>query len=132
MPPAASFQKPCFLPSAPVNAPFSCPNSAEAASSLDSRPQSKDTKVPDARLFLTWIFSAMCSLSVPLSLNIRTLMFVGATNLILRKPRSDARERAYFSDPSSSARFSGAERGCPQSTFWGYSPLRQASLTSQW
>ena len=31
-----------------------------------------------------YFFPAICSLSVPLSPNIRTLMFVGATNLILR------------------------------------------------
>ena len=68
MPPAASSQKPCFLLSAPVNAPFSCPNKVDAASSFDSSPQSTAMNGPADRLLLACIFSAMCSLPVPLSL----------------------------------------------------------------
>ena len=84
VPPAASSQNPCFLLSAPVNAPFSCPNRVEEASSFESRPQSTATKGPAARLLLACIFSAMCSFPVPLSPSINTLMLVGATSLILR------------------------------------------------
>ena len=83
VPPFASSQTPCLLLSAPVNAPFSCPNSSDAASSFDSRPQSTGLKGFPDLLLLACIFSAMCSLPVPLSPNIRTLMFVGATSLIL-------------------------------------------------
>ena len=84
VPQAASSQKPCFLLSAPVNAPFSCPNRAEAASSFESRPQSTATNGLPARLLLACIFPAMCSFPVPLSPNINTFMLVGATSLILR------------------------------------------------
>ena len=83
VPPAASSQTPNLLLSAPVNAPFSCPNSSDAASSFDSRPQSTAMNGLPARLLLACIFSAMCSLPVPLSPNIRTLMSVAATSFVL-------------------------------------------------
>ena len=63
--PAASSQKLCFLLSAPMNDPFSCPNRADAASSFDSSPQSTTMNGFPARLLLACIFSAISLAPLP-------------------------------------------------------------------
>jgi two-component system, NarL family, sensor histidine kinase EvgS len=63
-----------------LNAPFSCPKRAETASSAESVPQSTTSKGLSALLLCRCIFSAICSLPVPLSPNIITAMSLLANN----------------------------------------------------
>ena len=65
-----------------INAPLTCPKNADGASSLESEPQSTATNGFPARLLLSCSWCAICSLPVPFSPNISTLMSVGATSLI--------------------------------------------------
>ena len=82
VPPSASLKYPFFVLSAPVNAPLTCPKNAEGARSLESEPQSTGTNGFPALLLLSCRWWAICSLPVPFSPNISTLISVGATNLI--------------------------------------------------
>ena len=82
VPPSASWKYPFLALSAPVNAPLTCPKNADGASSLVSEPQSTGTNGLLERLLLSCRWWAICSLPVPFSPNISTLMSVGATSLI--------------------------------------------------
>ena len=82
VPPSASWKYPFLALSAPVNAPLTCPKKVDGASSLVSEPQSTATKGLPARLLLSCRWWAICSLPVPFSPNIITLISVAATSLM--------------------------------------------------
>ena len=78
VPPSALRKCPsCFL-SAPVNAPFSCPNSSEASKDSVRAAQFTATNGPRARRLAAWTALATSSLPVPDSPVISTVASVGA------------------------------------------------------
>ena len=88
VPPFAMSKKPSFAVSAPVKAPFACPNSMEAASSRGSTPQLTATKGISKRSLPSWMLCATDSLPVPLVPSISTDMSDGATSLAHRSTSS--------------------------------------------
>ncbi len=82
MPPSASSMRPRRRSVAPVNAPFSWPNSSLSSSVSVSAAQLTATNGPAARLLWAWIARATTSLPVPLSPLSRTVAWVGATRPI--------------------------------------------------
>ena len=73
VPPSASSNLPGFLSTAPVNDPFSCPNSSLAISSWGMAPVCTATNGPSAILERAWMARATSSLPVPLSPMTRTV-----------------------------------------------------------
>jgi hypothetical protein len=61
----AASNAPARVATAPVNAPFSCPNSSLSSRSAGIAPQSTTTNGPAARALAAWIDSAAASLPVP-------------------------------------------------------------------
>ena len=84
VPPSAISSLPFFCAIAPVNAPFSWPNSSLSSSVSASAAQLMATNGPPARRLLRWMARAISSLPVPLSPRIRTLELDGATLAICR------------------------------------------------
>ncbi len=84
MPPSAISSLPFFCTIAPVNAPFSWPNSSLSSSVSASAAQLMATNGPAARRLLRWIARATSSLPVPLSPRISTVELDGATLAIWR------------------------------------------------
>ena len=66
-PPAAASNLPSFEHAAPVNAPFSCPNSSDSMRESDSSAQLTDTIGRPDRGLRSWISFAVCVLPVPVS-----------------------------------------------------------------
>ena len=62
---SASSNRPSLRLIAPVNAPFSCPNSSDSSSVSVSAPQLTLTNGPCARFERAWIARATSSLPVP-------------------------------------------------------------------
>ncbi len=81
VPPEASSNKPCLRLSAPVNAPFSWPNSSLSSRDSGIAPTLTGTKGPCARLLRRCMSRATTSLPVPLSPVMSTVEFVGATRV---------------------------------------------------
>ena len=77
--PSASSKRPSLRLIAPVNAPFSWPNSSLSSSVSVSAPQLTLTNGPAARFERAWIARATSSLPVPLSPGMKTVASVGAT-----------------------------------------------------
>ena len=73
VPPFASRNRPRRARPAPVNAPFSCPNSSASSRLGASALQSNATNGPSARGPMRWIVRASSSLPVPLSPTISTV-----------------------------------------------------------
>src|SRR5262249_32894473 len=70
---------PFFGSVAPVNAPFSRPNSSLSSRFSERAAQLMATNGPADRLLLRWKARATSSFPVPVSLSIRTVEFAGAT-----------------------------------------------------
>ena len=83
VPPLASSKRPWRSLTAPVNAPFTCPNSSLSSSVSEMAAQFTGTKGRVARLEFTWMARAISSLPVPLSPVISTVTSVGATRTSL-------------------------------------------------
>ena len=73
MPPSASAIRPSFARSAPVKAPFACPNSSLSSSVSGNAAQLSATKGPAPRVLPPWIARASTSLPVPVSPVSRTV-----------------------------------------------------------
>ena len=69
--------------SAPVNAPFSWPNSSDSSRFSCSAAQFTLTKLRDVRSELWWIAPAISSLPVPVSPRISTVVLLFATFLTM-------------------------------------------------
>ena len=67
VPPDASSNAPTRRATAPVNEPFSCPNSSDSSRFGGIAPQSTTRNGPDARVDARWIASAATPLPVPVS-----------------------------------------------------------------
>ncbi len=63
---------------APVNEPFSWPNSSDSIRLSGTAPQSKTMIGPDARVDSSWMVCATTSLPVPVSPSMTTVVAVGA------------------------------------------------------
>ena len=74
VPPSASSKRPLRLVIAPVNAPFSCPNSSLSSRSRGMAPQFTGTKGWSRRAESSWMLRATSSLPVPDSPRTRTLV----------------------------------------------------------
>ncbi len=85
VPPSASSMRPGLEPTAPVNAPFSWPNSSDSSTSRGSAPQWIGTNGRSARPERSWIARATSSLPVPLSPSTSTEDTVGATRSTMRR-----------------------------------------------
>ena len=83
MPPFASRNSPRRARVAPVNAPFSWPNSSASSRLGASAEQSNATNGPSARGPTRWIVRASSSLPVPLSPTISTVASDAATRSII-------------------------------------------------
>ena len=81
VPPFAMSKKPGLAVSAPVKAPFSCPNSMEGARSRGRMLQLTATNGIPTRPLFSWMLWATDSLPVPLAPSISTDMSEGATSL---------------------------------------------------
>ncbi len=79
VPPSASAKRPSRARSAPVNAPFSWPNSSDSRRFSGIAPQFTATKGSLTRGEERWSARAIASFPVPLSPVIRTLVGYGAT-----------------------------------------------------
>ncbi|MNP42835.1 hypothetical protein D3C76_1366240 [compost metagenome] len=79
MPPLASSNQPALELRAPVNAPFSWPNSSASTSDSENAPQLTATKGLSRRPLKLWMWRATSSLPVPVSPMISTLASLGAT-----------------------------------------------------
>ena len=84
MPPSAVSSFPFFCATAPVNAPFSWPNSSLSSSVSVIAAQLIATNGFSARGLLRWMARATSSLPVPLSPVISTVESVGATRAMRR------------------------------------------------
>ncbi len=76
--------------SAPVNAPFSWPNSSDSSSVSGSEPQLSRTNGPLARGLCRWICSATTSLPTPVSPRMSTVVGAAATLRTSSKTRTIA------------------------------------------
>ena len=85
MPPSAAWNLPCLFATAPVNAPFTWPNSSLSSRFSGIAPQLIVTNGLPARGERRWISRAISSLPVPVSPVISTEMSVGAIFSTLRK-----------------------------------------------
>ena len=85
MPPSASSKRPSFCLIAPVNAPFSWPNSSLSSSVSVSAAQLTVMNGPFARCASRWIARATSSLPVPLSPAMNTVVSVAATFSTVRR-----------------------------------------------
>lgn len=98
VPPSVSWKYPFLALSAPVKAPLTYPKNVDGASYAESEPQSTATKGLPERLLFSCRWWAICSLPVPFSPSISTLISVAATNFIaslwLGMPSRHARTRA--------------------------------------
>ena len=100
VPPSASSTRPGLVPTAPVNAPFSWPNSSDSNTSRGRAPQWIGTNARSARTDCSWMARATSSLPVPLSPRTSTVESVGATRSMRPQhfglhpgaPRQDAAE----------------------------------------
>ena len=79
MPPLASSKRPTFCAIAPVNAPFSWPNSSLSSRPVGIAAQFSLTNVRALRPLRLWIARAISSLPVPVSPWMSTVESVGAT-----------------------------------------------------
>ena len=79
MPLCACSKRPGRLPTAPVNAPRTWPNSSASSSVSGIALQLSATKRCARRGLLWWIARATSSLPVPVSPVMRMVLFVGAT-----------------------------------------------------
>ncbi len=79
VPPSASSNFPNCWRTAPVNDPFSCPNSADSTSSEGMAARFTGMNGPSARPDSRWIIRASSSLPVPLSPRMRTVASSAAT-----------------------------------------------------
>ncbi len=79
MPRCASSNFPSFRDTAPVNAPFSCPNSSDSISVSEIAATFTGTNGSSRRGPCRWIARATSSLPVPLSPTIRTVSGFRAT-----------------------------------------------------
>lgn len=79
VPPSASSNQPALALRAPVNAPFSWPNSSASTSDSENAPQFTATNGRLRRALRLWIWRATSSLPVPVSPMISTLASLGAT-----------------------------------------------------
>ena len=84
MPPSARSMSPGLEAMAPVNAPFSWPNSSDSSTSRGSAPQWIGTNGRSARAERSWMARATSSLPVPLSPSTSTDESVGATRSTTR------------------------------------------------
>ena len=85
MPPSASSNRPGFCLIAPVNAPFSWPNSSLSSRVSVSAPQLTLMNGPAARLLSRWIARATSSLPVPLSPQMNTVVSLAAIFSTVRR-----------------------------------------------
>ena len=85
VPPSASSNRPSFCLIAPVNAPFSWPNSSLSSKVSVSAPQLTLMNGPFARLLRRWIARAISSLPVPLSPAMNTVVSLAATFSTVRR-----------------------------------------------
>ena len=85
MPSCAASNSPCLKRSAPVNAPFSCPNSSLSKSVSVKAAQFTGMNGFRARGLLLWIARATSSFPVPVSPVIKTVALVGATRAIISR-----------------------------------------------
>ena len=79
VPPSASSKRPCRIATAPVNAPFSWPNSSLSTSVGGSAAQLTRTSGRACRRLRSCSARANSSLPVPVGPSSSTLEFVGAT-----------------------------------------------------
>src|SRR6516164_3278899 len=73
---------PMWRPAAPVNAPFSCPNSSDSNSSAGTAAQFSVTNGPSRRGDFSWMARATSSLPVPVWPKMHTLVSLAATRSI--------------------------------------------------
>ncbi len=92
VPPSASSKRPLRVATAPVNAPFSWPNSSLSSSSAGIAPQLTATKGRLRRGLASWIARATTSLPVPDSPRTSTLDSCAATCEIRRQTSRIERE----------------------------------------
>ena len=86
MPPSASSKRPLRWPTAPVKAPFSWPNSSLSSSVSGRAAQLMATNSPErSGAEASWMARATCSLPVPVSPSISTVVVVWATLRISSK-----------------------------------------------
>ena len=78
MPRSASSKRPLRRATAPVKAPFSCPNSSASSRVSGRAAQLTVTRLRRARSLQRWIAAANTSLPVPLSPVIRIVALLGA------------------------------------------------------
>lgn len=78
VPPSAASSSPSLLLVAPVNAPFSYPNSSLSSSVSDSAAQFRHMDGPDRRGDIRWMVLAITSLPTPVSPRIKMLMVPAA------------------------------------------------------
>ena len=101
MPPCASSKRPLRRRTAPVNAPFSCPNSSLSTRPAEIAAQFTLTSSRSRRGLASWIARATSSLPVPVSPVMRTVVFVPATiatrSIMWRRPADEP----TISDPAS-------------------------------
>ena len=116
MPPSASSNFPRRRASAPVNAPFSWPNSSDSISSSGIAAQLTSTNGPACRAEKTWIARATSSLPLPFSPWISTRPLVGAAVAICsRSTRNTTLSPTIsvrWSRLARSAAFSRSSRAC--------------------
>ena len=79
VPPRAAANNPCLSRTAPVNEPFTWPNSSDSSRLSGSAPQFSDRKGPSLRPESSWMKCAMTSFPVPDSPWMSTVLSVGAT-----------------------------------------------------
>ena len=73
MPPSATAAAPGLSASAPVKAPFRCPNTSDSSRSRGMAAQFSGTNGRAARVDIAWIARAQTSLPVPLSPLMKTV-----------------------------------------------------------
>jgi len=116
VPPSASSKRPLLRPVAPVNAPFSCPNSSDSISSSGIAAQFTATNGRVALLLCWWISRATISFPEPFSPAISTEALVGPAAAISARTRCMAADspinRYFFSTLSFSSTFSRRSSPC--------------------
>ena len=106
MPLSACSNLPICFSVAPVNEPFSWPNSSDSISSSGIAAQFTCTKRSRLRRLLRWIDRATSSLPAPLSPSSSTVALVGAARLIASQIRRSAALSPTIWCRASTARFS--------------------------
>ncbi len=123
MPPCARSKAPFTCFTAPVKAPFSCPNSVLSTRFSGSAAQLMEMKGPSLRSLRLWTVRARSSLPVPDSPWMRTAARVGATTCTVSRIRRSA---------SLSPMISRVERNWVTSSFsWAFSRRRRLN-SSAW